>query len=229
MQRKDLLEKNAAIFETQGKALDAVASRNVKVLVVGNPANTNALICQHNAPSIPAQNFTALTRLDLNRCARSRRGRGRTVARRHSSHDGVRLLCEVVPRCRLHCVLACRSSRCTTSSSGATIRPRSTLAHARAACALAGWPAHTVDCRYPDVTHAVINDWKRSGISLPVSAVVNDTEWLQKTFIPLVQQRGAAVIKARKLSSAASAANAIVDHVRDWWLGSVRIVLSVDR
>ena len=83
------------------------------------------------------------------------------------------------------------------------------------------WGNHSAT-QYPDVTHAVISDWSRSGVSLPVTAIVNDTEWLQKTFIPIVQQRGAAVIKARKLSSAASAANAIVDHVRDWWLGTVR-------
>src|ERR1700733_12762708 len=161
MERKDLLLENAKIFTAQGKALDAVASRDVRVLVVGNPANTNSLIAQRNAPSLPRNRFTAMTRLDHNR--------------------GLAQL---------------------TEKTGAP------LAKVKKVII---WGNHSAT-QYPDLHHATV-DGKPA-----LSAV--EASWFKDTFIPTVQQRGAAVIKARGTSSAASAAAAALDHVRDWMLGT---------
>ncbi len=161
MERKDLLLENAKIFSAQGKALDAVASRSVRVLVVGNPANTNSLIAQRNAPSLPARNFTAMTRLDHNR--------------------GLALAAE------------------KTGSAVSQVR-RFTV-----------WGNHSAT-QYPDLHHATIGG--RPALSLV------EQSWFRDTFIPTVQQRGAAIIKARGSSSAASAASAAMDHIRDWVLGT---------
>ncbi len=162
MERKDLLEANGAIFTVQGRALDAHASRNVKVLVVGNPANTNALIAQRSAPGLPAKNFTAMMRLDHNRAISQ---------------------------------LSSKLGKPVTSIHKVTI-----------------WGNHSAT-QYPDIFHAEIdgtNLWRHIG----------DQAWLEGTFIPTVQKRGAAIIDARGLSSAASAANAAIEHVRDWVLGT---------
>jgi malate dehydrogenase len=161
MERKDLLEANAAIFSVQGKALNEHASRNVKVLVVGNPANTNALIAQSNAPDLDARNFTAMTRLDHNRAMAQ-------LAARTDSHVN--------------------DIRC-----------------------MAIWGNHSAT-QYPDVHHATVNGKAASELV--------DEAWLTDEFIPVVQQRGAAIIKARGASSAASAASAAIDHVRNWALGT---------
>ena len=161
MERKDLLEANAAIFSAQGQALERVASRDVRVLVVGNPANTNCLIAQRNAPSLDARQFSAMTRLDHNRAkAQLAQATGARVS-------DVRNLCI--------------------------------------------WGNHSTT-QYPDITNALVN--KR-----PASELVDPT-WVSETFIPSVQQRGAAIIKARGASSAASAANAAIEHMRDWVLDS---------
>jgi len=161
MERKDLLQANAAIFSVQGKAINAHASRNIKVLVVGNPANTNALIASSNAPDINPANFTAMTRLDHNRALAQ-------LAIKTKSHVN-------------------------------DIR-RMTI-----------WGNHSAT-QYPDISHASIAGKK-------ATAAV-DQKWLRDEFIPVVQQRGAAIIKARGASSAASAASAAIDHMRDWALGS---------
>ncbi|MFA0811478.1 malate dehydrogenase [Microbulbifer epialgicus] len=161
MERKDLLEANAAIFSAQGKALNDVASRNVKVLVVGNPANTNALIAQRNAPDLDPRNFTAMTRLDHNRALSQ---------------------------------LANKTESSVNDISHMTI-----------------WGNHS-STQYPDL-HQV----KVSGT--PAMDKV-EQDWYENDFIPTVQQRGAAIIKARGASSAASAANAAIDHMRDWALGT---------
>ena len=161
MERKDLLEANAAIFSAQGKAINAVASRGIKVLVVGNPANTNALIAQRNAPDIDPRNFTAMTRLDHNRAMTQ---------------------------------LAQKTGNAVTAVTHMTI-----------------WGNHSAT-QYPDLFHAKVNG--ESAISLI------DQAWYKETFIPEVQQRGAAIIAARGASSAASAANAAIDHMRTWALGS---------
>ena len=161
MERKDLLLENAKIFSAQGKALDAVASRDVRVLVVGNPANTNSLIAQRNAPSLDPKNFTAMTRLDHNR--------------------GLAQL---------------------TEKSGAP------LADVKKVII---WGNHSAT-QYPDLHHATVG-------GKPALSVV-DAGWFKDTYIPTVQQRGAAVIKARGSSSAASAAAAALDHVHDWVLGT---------
>jgi len=161
MERKDLLLANAAIFSAQGKALNEVADRNVKVLVVGNPANTNALIARANAPDINQRNFTAMTRLDHNR--------------------GLSQLAE------------------------------KTGAHVTDIKKLTIWGNHSAT-QYPDISHATVK-------GKPASSLV-DQKWLEETFIPVVQQRGAAIIKARGASSAASAASAAIDHIRDWVLGT---------
>lgn len=166
MERKDLLKANVAIFKSQGAALDKYAKKTVKVLVVGNPANTNCLVAAKSAPSIPKQNFSCLTRLDHNR-ARSQ------VAKR----------CEV-PATQVKNVII--------------------------------WGNHS-STQYPDVHHCVVN---MSGSELPCFEAVKDDDWLKGDFISTVQQRGAAVIKARKLSSAMSAAKAICDHMRDLWSGT---------
>lgn len=161
MERKDLLLENAKIFSAQGKALDANASRNVRVLVVGNPANTNALIAQRNAPSLSPRCFTAMTRLDHNR------------ARAQLSEKTGKTLEEV---------------------------KKVTI-----------WGNHSAT-QYPDLHHATVG-------GKPALSLVGE-QWFKNDFIPTVQQRGAAVIKARGSSSAASAASAAMDHIHDWVLGS---------
>ena len=162
MERKDLLEANAAIFSVQGKAINEVASRDIKVLVVGNPANTNALIAQRNAPDIDPRNFTAMTRLDHNRALTQ-------LAQKTNSH--------------------------ITDIKQMTI-----------------WGNHS-STQYPDIHHTSVAG--KSAIEL-----VEDS-WYKEEFIPTVQKRGAAIIEARGASSAASAANAAICHVRDWALGTV--------
>jgi malate dehydrogenase len=162
MERKDLLEANGKIFGPQGKALDAVASRDVKVLVVGNPANTNALIAMKNAPGLPAKNFTAMMRLDHNRALTQ---------------------------------VAQKTGKPVTSVKKMTI-----------------WGNHSAT-QYPDVFNAEV-DGKNA------AQTINDQAWIESTFIPTVQKRGAAIIEARGLSSAASAASAAIDHIRNWVLGT---------
>ena len=162
MERKDLLEANGKIFAPQGKALDAVASREVKVLVVGNPANTNALIAMKNAPGLKPAQFTAMMRLDHNR-ARSQ--------------------------------VAGKLGKPVTSVRKMTI-----------------WGNHSAT-QYPDLFQAECDGSK-------VWPMINDQAWLEGTFIPTVQKRGAAIIEARGLSSAASAASAAIDHIRTWVSGT---------
>jgi malate dehydrogenase len=162
MERKDLLEANAQIFTVQGRALDAVASRNVKVLVVGNPANTNALIAMKSAPSLKPRQFTGMMRLDHNRA-----------------------LSQIAAK---------------VGKPVASVRK------------MVVWGNHSAT-QYPDLFHAEVDGQK-------AWPTINDQAWLEATFIPTVQKRGAAVIEARGSSSAASAANAAIDHVRDWLLGS---------
>jgi len=162
MERKDLLAVNGQIFTAQGKALNAVASRNVKVLVVGNPANTNAWIAMKSAPDLPKKNFTAMLRLDHNRAASQLAAKtGKPVA---------------------------------------------------AIDKLAVWGNHS-PTMYADYRFATIDGQS-------VKAMINDDAWNKDTFLPTVGKRGAAILEARGLSSAASAANAAIDHVRDWALGS---------
>jgi len=162
MERKDLLEANGKIFVPQGKALDAVASRNVKVLVVGNPANTNALIAMKAAPGLNPKNFTAMMRLDHNRALTQ---------------------------------VAQKAGKLVTSVKKITV-----------------WGNHSAT-QYPDIFNAEV-DGKNA------AQLINDQTWLEGTFIPTVQKRGAAIIDARGLSSAASAANAAIEHIRDWQLGT---------
>jgi malate dehydrogenase len=166
MERKDLLEANGKIFAPQGQALDRVADRNVKVLVVGNPANTNCLIAMKNAPSLKPTQFTAMMRLDHNRA--------------------------------------------TSQIAGKLGKPVSAVKKVTI------WGNHSAT-QYPDIFQAEVGD-KNEGKK--VWPMINDQAWLENTFIPTVQKRGAAIIEARGLSSAASAANAAIDHVRDWSLGS---------
>src|SRR3984885_10546464 len=161
MERKDLLLANAQIFSAQGQALNAVANRQVKVLVVGNPANTNALIARANAKDLNPRNFTAMTRLDHNRALAQ-------LGQKTGTH---------ISKIRRMII----------------------------------WGNHS-STQYPDVSHATID-------GKPAKSLV-DQKWLDETFIPVVQQRGAAVIKARGSSSAASAASAALDHIRTWALGS---------
>jgi len=161
MERKDLLEANAAIFSVQGKAINDHASRDIRVLVVGNPANTNALIASSNAPDIDTRNFTAMTRLDHNRAM------AQLAAKTDSHVNDIQ---------------------------------RMTI-----------WGNHSAT-QYPDINHASVGDRK--------AADLVDPDWLASEFIPVVQQRGAAIIKARGASSAASAASAAIDHMRDWALGT---------
>ena len=161
MERKDLLEANAAIFSDQGQAIDKVAAKSIKVLVVGNPANTNALIAQRNAPSIDARQFTAMTRLDHNRSMTQ---------------------------------IAQKTDKSINDVKRMTI-----------------WGNHSAT-QYPDLHHSLIDG---------VAAMdLVDQAWYENDFIPVVQQRGAAIIKARGASSAASAANAAIAHMRSWALGS---------
>ena len=161
MERKDLLEANAQIFSVQGKSLNQHASREVRVLVVGNPANTNCLIAQRNAPDLDPRQFTAMTRLDHNRAVTQ---------------------------------LASKTGHHVTDVKSLTI-----------------WGNHSAT-QYPDIFHATVK-------GKPAAELV-DQSWLEDEFIPTVQQRGAAIIKARGLSSAASAANAAITHMRDWALGT---------
>jgi len=162
MERKDLLEANGAIFTVQGRALAEHAADDIRVLVVGNPANTNCLIAMRNAPSIPRERFTAMTRLDHNRA----------IAQ-----------------------LAARTGAPVTDIRRMTI-----------------WGNHSAT-QYPDVFHCEIGGRN-------AAEVIGDQRWIEEEFIPTVQQRGAKIIEARGLSSAASAANAALDHVRDWVLGT---------
>ncbi len=161
MERKDLLEANGAIFTTQGKALAKGAASDVRILVVGNPANTNCLIAMNNAPSIGRERFTAMTRLDHNRAKAQ---------------------------------LAAKAGVAVTAVTHMTI-----------------WGNHSAT-QYPDVFHAQVDGKPASGLV--------DQEWIEKTYIPTVQQRGAAIIEARGQSSAASAANAAISHVHDWATGA---------
>ena len=161
MERKDLLEANGAIFTVQGKALNDSAADDIRVLVVGNPANTNCLIAMNNAPDIPNERFTAMTRLDHNRAMAQ-----------------------------------------LASKTGTTVNDIKKMTI---------WGNHSAT-QYPDVFHTEVSG--KSGGDLV------DQDWLEKDFIPTVQQRGAAIIEARGLSSAASAANAAIDHVHDWVLGT---------
>ncbi|MFM7047272.1 MAG: malate dehydrogenase [Actinomycetota bacterium] len=162
MERKDLLSANGGIFKPQGQALANNAKKDVKVLVVGNPANTNALIALSNAGGIDPRQFTAMTRLDHNRAISQ---------------------------------LAARVGRPVSSIKKMTI-----------------WGNHSTT-QYPDLSHCEVD-------GKPAKALVNDEKWIDETFIPTVAKRGAAVIKARGASSAASAANAAIDHVRSWALGT---------
>ncbi len=162
MERSDLLSANGGIFKPQGQAISANAKKNVKVLVVGNPANTNSLIAMNNAPNIDPRQFTAMTRLDHNRAVSQ---------------------------------LAQKVGRPTTSVKKMTI-----------------WGNHSTT-QYPDLFHAEV-DGKNA------AQLINDQQWLEDTYIPTVAKRGAAVIKARGSSSAASAANAALEHIRSWVQGT---------
>jgi malate dehydrogenase len=161
MERKDLLTANAQIFTAQGKALDKAAKRNVRVLVVGNPANTNAYIAMKSAPSLPKENFTAMMRLDHNRALSQ---------------------------------LAAKTGRPVTSIEKLVV-----------------WGNHS-PTMYPDVRFATVD-------GKPATSLI-DQAWYRETYVPTVAKRGTAIIQARGLSSAASAANAAIDHVRDWVSGS---------
>ena len=161
MERKDLLLANAAIFSAQGKAMNEVADRNIKVLVVGNPANTNSLIARANAPDLNPRNFTAMTRLDHNRALAQ---------------------------------LAEKTGKHTTDIRRLTI-----------------WGNHS-STQYPDLSHTTVG-------GVAATSLVEQS-WIESTFIPVVQQRGAAIIKARGASSAASAAAAAIDHVYTWVNGT---------
>jgi malate dehydrogenase len=162
MERGDLLEANGAIFKPQGRALNDHAADDVKVLVTGNPANTNALIAMSNAPDVPAERFNALTRLDHNRAKAQ---------------------------------LAAKLGTSVNAISHMTI-----------------WGNHSAT-QYPDVFHAEVD-------GANAAEAIDDQSWIETTFLPTVQQRGAAIIEARGASSAASAANATIDHMRDWVLGT---------
>ena len=168
MERKDLLEANAQIFSAQGSAIGEVANDNVKVLVVGNPANTNALIAYRNAPRLRPGQFTAMTRLDHNRA----------VAQ-----------------------LASKTGKHSTDVKDLII-----------------WGNHS-STQYPDIHHCSV-----SGVG---ALNLVDIDWVSKDFLPTVQQRGAAIIQARGLSSAASAANAAIEHIRDWVLGTNGTIVSM--
>lgn len=166
MERKDLLSANVKIFKVQGEALDKVAKKDVKVLVVGNPANTNALVCANYAPSIPRENFSAMTRLDQNRAAAQ-----------------------------------------IAAKLGVSISDVSNIII---------WGNHS-STQFPDASQGKIkinNEW------IPIAKAVNNDAYLEGQFIEIVQKRGAAVIGARKMSSAMSAAKAACDHMHDWWNGT---------
>ncbi|MHB8491359.1 MAG: malate dehydrogenase [Solirubrobacteraceae bacterium] len=162
MERADLLEANGGIFKPQGAALNAHAARDVKVLVVGNPANTNSLIAMNNAPDIPRERFTAMMRLDHNRAM---------------------------------AMLANKLAVPVRDVRNMTV-----------------WGNHSTT-QYPDISHATV-------AGRPAPELVDDSAWVNDEFMPAVQKRGAAVIEARGASSAASAANAAIMHMRDWWNGT---------
>lgn len=162
MERKDLLTANAEIFSVQGKALNEVANRDVKVLIVGNPTNTNAYITMRNAPDIPSSNFAAMLRLDHNRAL----------------YQVAAKIGQPVSKIRKMIV----------------------------------WGNHS-STQYPDLNHAEIDNRK-------IINLIDDPAWIEDYFIPTIQKRGAAIIEARGLSSAASAANAIINHVHDWMIGT---------
>lgn len=162
MERKDVMSKNVAIYKAQASALERLASADVKVVVVANPANTNALILMQHAPSIPKENITCMTRLDHNRA-----------------------MGQLSERSKVH-----------------ISKIRNTII----------WGNHS-STQYPDVNHATID-------GTPARGVIKDDAWLDGEFIKVVQQRGAAIIKARKLSSALSAASSACDHLRDWVIGT---------
>ncbi len=162
MLRKDLLQANGPIFTGQGRAINDHAADDVRVVVVGNPANTNCLIAMNNAPDVPDERFTAMTRLDHNRASSQ---------------------------------LARKAGVPVSSVRRVTI-----------------WGNHS-STQYPDASHALLGD-------KPAPEVINDESWMRETFIPTVQERGAAIIQARGQSSAASAANACIDHVRSWHHGT---------
>jgi malate dehydrogenase len=162
MERSDLLEANGGIFKPQGQAINDHAAADIKVLVVGNPANTNCLIARSNAPDVPAERFTSMMRLDHNRAMAQ---------------------------------LAARAGAAVSDITNMTV-----------------WGNHS-PTQYPDIFHAKVKGQN-------AAETVNDREWLENEFIPTVQKRGTAVIEARGASSAASAANAAIDHVRDWVLGT---------
>ncbi|RZC37720.1 Ldh 1 N domain containing protein [Asbolus verrucosus] len=166
MERKDLLSANVKIFKVQGEALDKHAKKDVKVLVVGNPANTNALICSRYAPSIPKENFTAMTRLDQNRAQAQ---------------------------------IAAKVNVPVASVSNVII-----------------WGNHS-STQFPDASHGTVH---MAGKDIPARDAVGDDVWLRTAFVETVQKRGAAVINARKMSSAMSAAKAAGDHMRDWFNGT---------
>jgi len=169
VERKDLLKRNAAIFQEHGKALNDYASRHVKVLVVGNPANTNCLIAKRFAPDLPSENFSALTRLDHNRAIGQIANKLKVGAK------------------DVHNVII--------------------------------WGNHS-STQYPDVTFGYVNNYPAPNIKSSIRGLINNEDWVTKDFITTVQQRGAKVIEARKSSSAASAAFAIVCHIRDWLFGT---------
>jgi len=162
MERKDLLSANGPIFVTQGRAINANAAPDARIVVVGNPANTNCLIAMNNAPDVPPGRFSAMTRLDYNRA--------RTM-------------------------LAHKAGCPLTAVTNVTI-----------------WGNHSAT-QYPDAFHAQID-------AQPAAQVIGDDNWIKETFVPTVQQRGAAVIAARGASSAASAANACINHVQTWYAGT---------
>lgn len=166
MERKDLLSANVKIFKVQGEAIDKYAKKDVKVLVVGNPANTNAFICSHYAPSIPRENFTAMTRLDQNRA---------------QAHVAAKV---GVPVENVKNVII--------------------------------WGNHSAT-QFPDVKHATV---KVANVEKSVYDAIGDSNYLQTDFVTTIQKRGAAVIAARKMSSAMSAAKAATDHMHDWWNGT---------
>lgn len=163
MERKDLLSANVKIFKVQGEAIDKFAKKDVKVLVVGNPANTNAFICSHYAPSIPRENFTAMTRLDQNRA---------------QAHIAAKV---GVPVADVKNVII--------------------------------WGNHSAT-QFPDVKHASV---KVGNVEKSVYDAIGDDTYLQTDFVTIIQKRGAAVIAARKMSSAMSAAKAATDHMHDWY------------
>ena len=169
MERKDLLKANARIFKEQGQAMNEVAKRTIKVLVVGNPANTNAYITSHYAKDIPKRNFTALTRLDHNRA------RGQLALKLNVNVERIK-----------NVVI---------------------------------WGNHSAT-QYADVSLGHVADYPASGQHTSIADAIKDQAYLQGEFIKVIQQRGAAVIAARKLSSALSAAKAICDHLHDWFQGT---------